>query len=189
MKKSLLLVIAAAVAWAFAQVPSAFAQMAAKPMVKVKPPTSAAKGVKPPAGAKRGSSIGKGKAAAKTANGAADTDSIWVDEIDIDGDGDVEEVDWLWDDEDKVLYLYDETDLGCALTDGVASSSLLVAVYGDANTARKSAGSGWWVATLDEGECAAEETDVYGCRFDANGNARECDDVETFVEDDLVFDD
>jgi len=189
MKSYTFLIIAVSVAWAFAQAPAARAEHAAKPMVKVKPPVAAVKGVKPPASAKQATSIGKGKAAVTTANSASDTDSTWVDEIDIDGDGDVEEVNWLWDDEDKVLYLYGELDLDCAATDGVASTSLLVALYGDGNGAMKPVGSGWWVSTLDEGECAAEQTDVYGCLFDANGDATACDDVESFADDDIVFDD
>ena len=97
-------------------------------------------------------------------------------------------VDALWDDEGKVLYLYDEVDVACTLTDGVASTSLLVAIYGDGNTAKKAVGSGWWVASLDEGDCAAEEVMVYGCRFDAKGYATECDEVDAYMEDDLYFD-
>jgi hypothetical protein len=191
MSKALLFFVAVVVsiAWTIAQTPDARAQGAAKPVVKVKPPASAAKNAKPPATAKQGSSIGKGNLAVKTANGSSDTDSIWVQQIDIDGDGDVEEVDSLWDDEDKVLYLYDELDVACALTSGIASSSLLIGVYGEGNSARKPAGSGWWAALLDETECAVEETDAYGCRFDASGNAVECAEVDTFVGDDLDFED
>jgi hypothetical protein len=62
----------------------------------------------PSARATKKASIGKGKAAVSTANAGDDTDSFWVEEIDIDGDGTAEATDVLWDDEDKVLFLYAE---------------------------------------------------------------------------------
>jgi hypothetical protein len=173
MRKSVLLAIAIAVAWALALAPETQAQGTQSP-TKVKPPVAAASKPMPPANAKKGSSVGKGKATAKSGNTASDQDSVWVQEIDIDGDGDVEEVDALWDDEDKVLFLYDETDVACALTDGVASASLLVALFADGNVAKKPVGSGWYVVDLDAGECAVEEEDLYGCRFDAKGNPTAC---------------
>jgi hypothetical protein len=185
-KKALLTLIAASIAMLFSTI--AFGDSTAKPMLTVKPPVAKAKTLKPPANAKKGTMVGKkGKVSASTSNAPGDTDSVWVQQIDIDGDGDMDTVDALWDDEDKVLYLYDELDVDCAMTDGMASTSLLVAVYGDGNTAKQKSGSGFWVASLDEGECLAEETDVYGCTFDAMGNATMCDEVDTWVDDVLVF--
>jgi len=73
--------------------------------VKVNPSAVVKKaGTPPPANATKGTSIGKGKATVNTANSASDTDSIWAEKIDIDGDGNVDEAQALWDDEDKVLY-------------------------------------------------------------------------------------
>ena len=70
---------------------------------------------KPPTNATQKTSIGKGKTAANTSNGAGDNDSFWVEQIDVDGDGDVEAAALLWDDEDKVLLIYAENDsLVCA---------------------------------------------------------------------------
>jgi hypothetical protein len=174
MRKSVLLALAIALAWALALASETRAQGTKSP-TKVKPPVAAATKSMPPAKATKGSSVGKGKAMAKSANSATDQDSVWVEEIDIDGDGDVETVDALWDDEDKVLFLSDETDVACALTDGVASSSLLVALFGQGNTAKKPVGSGWYVVDLDAGECAVEEADLYGCNFDAKGNPTACE--------------
>ena len=73
--------------------------------VKISPALIAkANDPKPPADAGQKTSIGKGKTAANTTNSAGDTDSFWVEQIDVDGDGDVETASLLWDDEDKVLY-------------------------------------------------------------------------------------
>jgi hypothetical protein len=188
MKKSVLFAIAVAVAWVLATAPDAQAQGSTSSPTKVKAPVSAVKGQLPPANAKKATSVGKGKTTAKSSNAATDQDSVWVQEIDIDGDGDVEEVDLLWDDEDKVLFLYDEADVACALTTGTASSSLLVALYGQGNAGKKPVGSGWYVVDLDAGECAVEEEDLYGCKFDASGNPTACAAAEIdYAADDLVW--
>ncbi len=174
MKRSNLLAVAIAVLWSLTSAPGARAQGSTSGPATVKPPVGAVKNVTPPANAKKGTSIGTGTAMAKSGNAAGDQDSVWVQKIDIDGDGDVEEVDVLWDDEDKVLFLYDELDVDCALTDGVASSSLVVTLFGQGNVAKKPVGSGWYVVDLDESECAVEEEALYGCRFDASGKATGC---------------
>ena len=62
-------------------------------LMKVKiPPALIAKAndPKPPANATQKTSVGRGKTAANTANGSGDTDSFWVEQIDVDGDGDVD---------------------------------------------------------------------------------------------------
>jgi hypothetical protein len=129
---------------------------------------------KPPATASQKTSIGKGKTTANTANGAGDTDSVWVEQIDVDGDGDVEAASLLWDDEDKVLYVYDENDsLVCA--DGApATADLLIAINGKGNARHRPAGSGFYVVSLDATECKAEVAEAYGCKFDAKGNPTAC---------------
>ena len=127
----------------------------------------------PPAKATKKTSIGKGKAAANTANSKDDTDSFWVEEIDIDGDGTAEATDVLWDDEDKVLYLYAEGEFPCH-GGGTGSGDLLIAINGKGNSRGRPAGSGWYVVTLDEGECKAKTAGAYGCKFDAKGNVTAC---------------
>ena len=80
------------------------AQTAEAP-VKVNPSATKGKaGAPPPASATKGTSIGSGKAKVNTANAAGDTDSIWAEKLDIDGDGNIDDTQALWDDEDKVLY-------------------------------------------------------------------------------------
>ena len=128
---------------------------------------------KPGAKASKKASIGKGKAAASTSNAAGDEDSFWVENVDIDGDGTAEETDVLWDDEDKVMFFYAQGDFPCA-NGGTGSGDLLVAVNGTGNARGKPAGSGWYLVTLDEGECKAEAVGAYGCKFDAKGNATAC---------------
>jgi len=129
---------------------------------------------KPPATASQKTSIGKGKTTANTANGPGDTDSVWVEQIDVDGDGDVEAVSLLWDDEDKVLYVYDENDsLVCA--DGApATADLLIAINGKGNARHRPAGSGFYIVSLDATECKAEVAEAFGCKFDAKGNPTAC---------------
>ena len=73
----------------------------------VKPAAVAKKaGTAPPAGAKTAKSAGGGKATVSTANSATDDDSFWVEKLDVDGDGDVEDANLVWDDEDGILFSY-----------------------------------------------------------------------------------
>ena len=127
----------------------------------------------PPAKATKKTSIGKGKATASTANAADDSDSFSVEEIDIDGDGNAEATDVLWDDEDTVLFLYAEGEFPCK-GGGIGSGDMLVAINGQGNARGRPAGSGWYVVTLDEGECKAKAAGAYGCKFDAKGNETAC---------------
>lgn len=132
-----------------------------------------AKAPAPPANASKRTSIGKGRAAISTANAPGDSDSVWVADIDIDGDGDVEETSLLWDDEDKVLFAYADTEVPCQWG-GTASASILIGVNGRGNSRQMPAGSGFYAVWLDASECAAERAGLFGCRFDARGNATEC---------------
>ncbi len=134
------------------------AQGAATSPVRVTPPAavvSKANAPQPPATAAKKTNIGKGKAATNTSNASGDGDSFWVEEIDIDGDGNVEEADLLWDDEDKILFLGSSGDFTCQ-NGGVGTGDLLIAVYGTGNSLKKPAGSGFYVVDLDEGECRAQ---------------------------------
>jgi len=127
----------------------------------------------PSARATKKASIGKGKAAVSTANAGDDTDSFWVEEIDIDGDGTAEATDVLWDDEDKVLFLYAEGEFPCA-GGGTGTGDMLIAINGQGNSRGRPAGSGWYLVTLDEGECKAKAAGAYGCKFDAKGIETAC---------------
>jgi hypothetical protein len=157
--------------------------------VKVSPALVAkASDPKPPANAGQKTSIGKGKTTVNTSNGAGDNDSFWVEQIDVDGDGDVEAAALLWDDEDKVLYVYDENDsLVCA--DGApATADLLIAINGEGNPRQRPAGSGFYVVSLDATECKAKVAEAYGCRFGATGKPIACGVVEVDEKnDDIVI--
>jgi hypothetical protein len=145
----------------------------AAPAVKVNPANAQAQAAKlPPATATHKSSIGKGKAAMKTSNVPMDDDSYWVAEFDIDGDGTLETTEMLWDDEDRFLLLYSETDVTFA--DGsTAVVAMLAGVHGEDNVRRRPAGSGFFAVFLDASEGGAEVAGLYGCRFDAKGNVGE----------------
>jgi hypothetical protein len=158
-----------------AQQAAGSASGAASP-VKVKVPpavTAKANAPTPPAKATKKAQIGKGKVTAKTANASDDADSFWVEEIDIDGDGNVESTDVIWDDEDKVLFLYAEGEFACA-GGGVGAGDMLIALNGQGNPRGRPAGSGWYVVTLDESECKAKAAASFGCRFDAKGVETAC---------------
>ena len=127
----------------------------------------------PPANASKNTSIGKGKAKVNTANAPGDDDSFWVETLDLDGDGTVEETDFIYDDEDKVVYLYADGDFKCK-GGGTGTGGLLIAVNTAGNSRNRPAGSGWYAAELDEGECKAKAAGLYGCKFDADGNATAC---------------
>lgn len=141
------------------QVPASVRAMAASPI--------------PPAGAKPGSSVGGGRLQASTANSAGDQDSIWTEEIDITGDGQVEATQILWDDEVKVLFLSASTTFACS-DGGQGVGNLLIGLYGAGNTDQQPVGSGIWAVELDKTECSAAAAGIVGCTFDANGNSTAC---------------
>lgn len=127
----------------------------------------------PPANARPATSIGRGRLAINTANTANDTDWFWVEQIDIDGDGTINTVDVLWDDEDRVLYLFGEEDFLCR-NGGVATAAVLIGLNSTGNPRNREVGSGFYVVGLDAMECGAQAAALWGCRFDAGGNATEC---------------
>lgn len=144
--------------------------------VTVKPNavSKAASTAPPPAtGSKQTTTAGVNKTKVSTANTASDTDSVWVERLDVDGDGDAEDANVVWDDEDKVLFAYSTGTFGCQ-NGGTATADLLVVAYGTGNTGKKPVGSGFWVADLDKGDCGAQAAAVWGCKFDANGNSTAC---------------
>ena len=127
----------------------------------------------PPANAQQKTSAGKGSATIGTKNSPTDTDSFWVESIDVDGNGDLETADLLWDDEDKVLLIYYEDDFTCD-NGATGSGGILMGINGADNPRKRVAGSGFYVVSLDEGECGAKEAGLWGCKFDAKGNDTAC---------------
>jgi len=126
----------------------------------------------PPTSAKQESqktAIGKGKVAVK----ASGPSSFWVDEVDVDDDGVVENNQFLYDAKRDMLFTYREDNFGCA-NGGTASGGILEALYAKGNPSGKPVGSGWYVVNLEAGKCGAKDSGVYGCKFDALGNPTEC---------------
>lgn len=146
-----------------------------------------AKDPKPPGNAGKQSSIGMGPVAIKTANAPGDTDAVWIQELDIDGDGTVEQTKLLWDDEDKVLFAYAETDVPCE-SGGQANVALLVGVNAKGNPRGKPAGSGFYAAWFDVSEGGAAAAGLFGAKFNARGNVTARGAVVIVaVEDDVTF--
>jgi hypothetical protein len=141
---------------------------------------ASAKNVQPPANARQGTSIGTGRLALNRANQSY----VWSQEVDYDNDGTVEKTDFLFDPVDKMTFLYVEKDFTCAGGTGRGSGGILMAIYGDGNKQGKPAGSGWYVAELDKGECNAQAAALWGCKFDANGNQTACG-IVAVVQDDI----
>jgi hypothetical protein len=127
----------------------------------------------PPPDAKEGSSIGEGGMTVNTQNSPGDADFIWIQEIDADGDGDMESANLIWDGEDKILYFYYEGEFKCK-NGKTAKGDALIGVNGKDNPRNKPAGSGFYAVSLEKGECGAEEAGLWGCRFDPAGNPTVC---------------
>jgi hypothetical protein len=141
----------------------------------------------PPANATKATSVGKTAIKHSTANSPTDDDSFWIESTDIDGDGNVEDANYVWDDEDKVLFAYADGTFTCG-NGGTGAGELLVAVVSAGNTWNRPAGSGFWVAAVDKSECGAQAAGLVGCKFNAAGSATACG-VATLDEktDDLVI--
>ena len=115
------------------------------------------------------STVGKGKAMVKTSK----DNTYWVEEIDFDGSGNPVDAHMLWDEMEKVLYTYADKPFQCK--DGSSTSGgFLIATYGQGNRMKKPAGSGWWIASLNQGMCKASNEALFGCKFDENGKNMAC---------------
>jgi hypothetical protein len=130
-------------------------------------------GAPPPASAKPAKSVGKGKVTASTANSATDDDSFWIEQVDVDGDGNVDDASLIWDDEDRVLYAYATGTFTCK-NGGTGEADMLIATNAAGNPRKRPAGSGFWVVDVDKGECGAQAAGLLGCRFDASGAETAC---------------
>jgi hypothetical protein len=114
-------------------------------------------------------SVGKAPLAAK----ASQPSSFWTEELDVDDDGTVETNDYLYDAQRGILYSYREDDYRCP-NGNAESGGILTALYAQGNKANKPVGSGGYIVYLDASNCKAKQAGMFGCKFDANGNATEC---------------
>jgi hypothetical protein len=115
------------------------------------------------------STIGKGKTTVNTSK----DNSFWMEQVDLNGTGHPVDTQMMWDDTDKVLYTYADKTFQCKDGSSV-NGDLLMATYAKGNTAGKPAGSGWWMAGLDRGECKMPTEQAFGCKFDATGKNTAC---------------
>jgi hypothetical protein len=122
-----------------------------------------------PKTAKRTTTIGEGKLAHSTAQSPKDDDALFVEQLDLAGDGTAEQASIVIDEETHTSYAYTAEETTCK--DGtVVKGKQLTAVYGAKNTFGQPAGSGWSATETGAGSCGSAEPMVWGARFDANGN-------------------
>ena len=114
-------------------------------------------------------SIGKGKATAKVSAPS----SYWTEEIAMQDDGSVVTTEFLNDAKRGILYAYGQDNFACA-NGNPEKAGILEAVYAAGNKAGQPVGSGYYMVSLNAGQCAAKQAGAYGCKFDANGNPTEC---------------
>ena len=113
-------------------------------------------------------SVGKGALTVTTTQPV----DFWQEQVDYSG-GNTVTTDFLYNPNVGVVYGYREDDFKCA-NGQPAHGGILEARYTQGNQANKPVGSGWYAVELDAGKCAAKESGIYGCKFDANGNPTEC---------------
>jgi hypothetical protein len=149
--------------------------LAAAPLGPAVKPGAVAKkaGAPAPANASKTKSAGKGAVKASTANSPTDDDSTWVEAIDVDGDGNVEDSNLVWDDEDGILLASTEGAFTCK-NGATGDGGILIGINAKGNQRGRPAGSGFWVAAVDAGECGVAAAGLWGCRFDANGVETSC---------------
>lgn len=79
---------------------------------------------------------------------------------------------FLYDQKAGILYAYRNGDFAC--NNSNMSGNVLEAVYTQGNPAGQPAGSGWYIAELNAGQCGAKEAGVFGCKFNAEGQHTAC---------------
>jgi hypothetical protein len=122
----------------------------------------------PAAGTTKTSSVGQNVKVATP----ADSDS-WAEQIDVDGNGTVEQTNLVWDSSDKVLFASSPGTFTCS-NGSTGTGELLVAVNGTGNKFGRPVGSGFWVASMDKGQCGVPPGTMWGCKFNARGTQTEC---------------
>src|SRR5262249_31261026 len=126
-------------------------------------------GTPPPTSASKTSSVGK-SAATKMSTPSSDS---WIESIDVDGDGNAEQTNLVWDSKAKMLFSDSEGTFTCQ-NGSTGAGELLIGVNGEGNPRGRPAGSGFWVASVDKGTCGAQSPGLWGCKFDASGNPTTC---------------
>lgn len=150
------------------------AQDAATPRPKVKPdllPPEKATNPAPSGDSQvktQKNSVGRGKLTVTTAQPV----DFWQEQVARNG-GAPMTTDFLYDPNVGVVYGYREDDFKC-VNGKPGYGGILEALYTSGNQMKRPVGSGWYAVELNENNCAAKESGIYGCKFDANGNAAQC---------------
>jgi len=113
-------------------------------------------------------SVGKGALTVTTAQPV----DFWQEQVAYSG-GNTVTTDFLYNPNVGIIYGYREDDFKCA-NGQPAHGNILEARYTQGNQASKPVGSGWYAVELNAGKCAAKESGIFGCKFDASGNATAC---------------
>jgi hypothetical protein len=122
----------------------------------------------PPSGATKTTSVGQNVHVTTP----GDSDS-WAEQLDVDGNGKAEQTNLVWDGKDKVLFSNSTGTFTCK-NGATGSGELLVAVNGAGNKWGRPAGSGFWLAAMDKGQCGVQTDALWGCKFDTTGTATAC---------------
>ncbi|HEY6271751.1 MAG TPA: hypothetical protein VIX19_07125 [Terriglobales bacterium] len=137
--------------------------------VKVNPSAVQQKAMSPPpATATKTSSVGDHVKMATPPDSAS-----WAEQLDVDGNGQVDQATLVWDAKDKVLFSNTSGSFTCA-NGAPGTGELLIAVNGTGNRWNRPVGSGFWLASFDKNECGAQASSLWGCKFDASGTATTC---------------
>jgi hypothetical protein len=121
--------------------------------------------------AKRGVVLGEG---ALGVTGSA-TAVAWFEMVDIDSNGTQEKVGFMYDATAKVIYAYTHDPV--MLDDGtMVDKGLVVAQFGEGNTANRPYGTGFWAYATSRDTTSASNVGgtLYGCRFNSTGDETEC---------------
>jgi hypothetical protein len=113
-------------------------------------------------------SVGKGALTVTTGQPV----DFWQEQVAF-GTGGMVTTDFLYDPNVGVLYGYRQDDFKCA-NGQAANGNILEALYTSGNKSGRPVGSGWYAVELEAGKCAAKESGIYGCKFDASGNSTAC---------------
>lgn len=79
---------------------------------------------------------------------------------------------FLYDKKAGILYAYRNGEFAC--NNSTMSGNVIEAIYTQGNPAGQPAGSGWYVAELNAGQCGVKTDGIFGCRFNAEGQHTAC---------------
>lgn len=140
----------------------------------------------PASSAPKKSSIGSGKLSVTPPSADGQGFPSEMQTSDVDGDGDSDPVEVLYDESREILYYAGEMQLPCGddagdkddfsdgPTSGTGTANYLVAVYLEGNSEGKPAGSGYYLISAAAGQCGQTTSEILGCELDANGNESNC---------------